>query len=189
MRRKLPMIRNWEDARAKVDEEGVCRYCRKPDGEVKLEAAHTLGRDYDEVLQCPVCEGTGEGRRTGTKCGACRGYGGFLWVDPGLIVPLCGPATSTSTCHGRQHGKVLDLLSVLTGEEQIAAVAAVVRRGKRVGGSGNIGIAQAYRRLTGKPPPDPDEESISGNVTHVTQQPSDQRSIYALIEQDIRGDR
>jgi len=54
------MKRDWRAARAKVDQEGRCRVCGARNG---LQAAHTIGRKYDD-------------RRTGV-------------VDPRDIVPLC----------------------------------------------------------------------------------------------------
>lgn len=100
------MQRDWTLARAKVDAEGVCRYCGRRCG--RLEAAHTIGRQHDQDAV----------------------------VDPEDIVPLGGPATTSSTCHAKHHAHKLNLLSVMTVEEQVAAV--------RAAG----GIAQAFRRLT-----------------------------------------
>jgi hypothetical protein len=59
-------------------------------------------------------------------------------VNPDDIVELCGPATSTDTCHAAYDGHRLDLLSLLDLEEQLAAV-------KAAGG-----IASAIKRLTGR---------------------------------------
>lgn len=44
-------------------------------------------------------------------------------VHPDRVIPLCGPATSTNTCHGMQHNNRLNVLRLLTLTEQIQAVA------------------------------------------------------------------
>lgn len=107
--------RDWTAARQKVDTEGHCRVCRRPRG---LEAAHIVGResDYDPPLR-----------------GLQKWQGGV--VAPDRVVPLCGPATDVTTCHGKQHAKRLDLLAYLNLLEQLQAVADAG------------GIAQAYTAL------------------------------------------
>lgn len=179
MKRRPPVQRQWKEARAKVDAEGRCRNCKRSSGEVRLEAAHTLGRDFDEALPCGACGGTGEGARVGTRCAACKGHGRYFYVDPAMVVPLCGPATSTGTCHGLHHARKLDLLPILTGREQLAAVAAVVRRSERLNG-GNAGIAEAYRRLTNRPEPEPSEPG----ATVPPEVHPDQPSIYEIIDRE-----
>ena len=57
-----------------------------------------------------------------------RGLGGGMSADE--IVPLC------RKCHTAYDGPGLDLLPVLTRDEQVAAVK-------------TLGLARAYRRLTG----------------------------------------
>lgn len=163
---RQPVQRDWTAARQKVEDEGCCRNCKRAGG--RLEAAHTLGREYDVAYSCFACKGTGEGQRRMTRCGRCKGRGIIMRVDPLLIIPLCGPATSTGTCHGMHHARRLDLLPILTGDEQVAAVAAIVKRAKARGGGQNVGIAEAYRRLSifeqpepglpFEPPPQPDEQ-------------------------------
>lgn len=54
------MKRNWTHARLKCDREGRCRLCRRSG---RVEAAHTIGRSYDD-------------KKTGV-------------VDPDAIIPLC----------------------------------------------------------------------------------------------------
>ena len=129
--------RDWTDARAKVDDAGRCRVCGLDTMQLamlgrSLEAAHTIGRTHDEPHpDCPSA---------------------VLWVNPDHVVELCGPATSTDTCHAAYDGHTLDLLPMLTLEEQVAAV--------RCAGT----IAAAVKRLTGgktidrllaEPPPAP----------------------------------
>lgn len=84
--------RDWTDARAKVELEGRCRVCGSSYG---LEAAHVMGRKYDQPLH------------SGTKT---------LYVNPLDIVPL-GPV-----CHRRFDAHELDLLPYLAPEEQVRAV-------------------------------------------------------------------
>ena len=57
------MKRNWSSARAKVEEEGVCRVCRGGGYGNPVEAAHVLGRAYDpptgdvrRVDVVPLCQ-------------------------------------------------------------------------------------------------------------------------------------
>jgi hypothetical protein len=111
----LPPRRDWKDARAKVDAEGRCRSCRKPAGGggsgVVLEAAHVIGREHDQP------------KREGVVL-----IVGVLWVDPVDVVPLC------RTCHALYDQRRLDLLPVLTIEEQTAAVA-------------KLGLIGALRRI------------------------------------------
>lgn len=114
--------RDWTDARAKVDHAGRCRVCGLDVDQLaaigrSLEAAHTIGRTHDEPRP-EVSESV-------------------LWVNPDHVVELCGPATSTATCHAAYDGHRLDLLPLLTTDEQAAAV--------RSAGT----IAAAVRRLTG----------------------------------------
>lgn len=118
------VAREWGPARAKVDAEGVCRVCGKPPGPGRtLEAAYVVGRAHDNMLALrdPLAH---------LKVSA-------LLVHPDRIIPLCGPSTSTSSCHGQQHAGRLDLLPFLSRGEQVQAVADC--------GS----IASAFRRLAG----------------------------------------
>jgi hypothetical protein len=108
--------RDWKAAREKVDAEGCCRVC----GEMwRVEAAHITGREHDRDS------------RNGLVWGRDPNA---LFVRPDRIVPLCGPATDTTTCHGKQHAKRLDLLPYLTREEETQAVA-------------DVGIERAHRLL------------------------------------------
>lgn len=100
--------RDWTAARAKVDAEGQCRNCGKNRG---LEAAHTLAREYDRK---PPAFPDGEWKP-------------YL-VHPDRIIPLC------NYCHQTlQHGGKLDVLRLLTRDEQIQAVADVgsIERARR----------------------------------------------------------
>lgn len=97
--------RDWILARAKVDHEGVCRVCRTSH---RIEAAHVIGREHD--------------RDAGLNYGR-DAAGGKLLVNPDRIVPLCGPATDLSTCHGKYDAHRLDLLPYLHVTEVLQAVA------------------------------------------------------------------
>lgn len=95
--------RDWSEALVKVDEENACRVCGRNRRQLaaaglRLEAAHTAGREHDEVVD------------------------GAIWVNPADIVPLCGPATSSGTCHGKDHGHEIDLGAYLTKLEQARVV-------------------------------------------------------------------
>lgn len=118
----MSVQRDWSAARAKVDEKGRCRACGLDVFQLaelgrSLEAAHTIGRVHDEPR--PEVSET------------------ILWVNPDHVVELCGPATSTDTCHAAYDGHRLDLLPLMTTDEQVAAV--------RCAGT----IAAAVKRLSG----------------------------------------
>jgi hypothetical protein len=97
--------RSRESARDKVEEEGRCRACLAPDGEVddgdviRIQAAHTIGREHDEV-------------RVGSKGGET------LFVRRESVVPLC------QFCHIQYDARRLDLLPYLFLPEQLDAVRA-----------------------------------------------------------------
>lgn len=61
--------------------------------------------------------------------------GKTLWVNPLDIVPLCGPATDSQSCHGCYDRGEIDLLDRLDLDRQVRAV--------RLAGS----IENARRRL------------------------------------------
>jgi hypothetical protein len=44
-------------------------------------------------------------------------------VVPDRIIPLCGPSTDLTTCHGKDHFNRLEKLELLTLDEQLQAVA------------------------------------------------------------------
>ncbi len=98
--------RDWTDARAKVEEEGCCRICKRSDR--KLEAAHILGREHDEP-KLKVEPITGELVPSKT-----------LHVEPDRIVPLCGPFPEG--CHGDVDYNRVNLVHYLTIDEQVQAV-------------------------------------------------------------------
>jgi hypothetical protein len=105
-RRRAPMKRaqpdrDWTDARAKVEEEGCCRICKRTDR--PLEAAHVLGREHDE----PKIGANGRPLKT-------------LYVDPDRIVPACGPFPEG--CHGEIHSHQINVVHHLTMDEQLRAV-------------------------------------------------------------------
>lgn len=111
----------WKEAREKTEREGRCRACRRTAGQLardglRLETAHLAPRQFDLI------DGTGDQR--------------VRVVDADNTVPLCGPATSSGSCHGRFDGGTLDLLPYLSLEEQAACVA-------------RLGLMAATSRLIG----------------------------------------
>jgi hypothetical protein len=86
---------------------GCCRNC----GEPGAEAAHIIERKHDANRPVRWLE--------------------FEWaakwkpylVSPDRVILLCGPATTTSTCHGMYDGHRLDILKYLSVEQQVQAVA------------------------------------------------------------------
>jgi hypothetical protein len=95
-----PLERDWSAALAKRDREGCCRVCGAVPGPgVRLEAAHTIGRRFDQRLS--------PGGRT-------------LVVHPDDTVPLCVKADGG--CHQAFDAHRLDLLPYLTYSEQARAV-------------------------------------------------------------------
>lgn len=98
------MKRDWSAALEKVAREGECRVC----GAGRPEAAHTVGRRYDEKLLT-----------------------GNVRVRPQDVVPLC------RVHHVAYDAHLLDLVPYLTREEQAAAVEHVglVRALHRLAGS------------------------------------------------------
>ena len=112
--------RNWKKARIKVEEEGRCRFCGKKPAELartglRLEAVHLVPRQWDQADDDD----------------------GILIVDPLSIVPACGPATDTRSCHSRFDCGELEALPALSFPEQ----AAVVKK---------VGLLSAYTRLTSR---------------------------------------
>ena len=85
--------RDWDDAIAKVREEGQCRVCGVQRG---LEAAHLAPRRHDKP------------KRFGSKT---------LYVDPDNIICLCAHCHRDRFDMGR-----LDILEYLTIEEQVHVV-------------------------------------------------------------------
>jgi 5-methylcytosine-specific restriction endonuclease McrA len=102
------MSRKWKDMRAKVDEEdGVCRYCGGP----YAQAAHIIPRSLIPK----------------------RGHSDLNGEDPRNCVPLC----EARGCHSGYDNHNIDILPLLTKEEQAYAVELV-------------GLAAAFRQVTGQ---------------------------------------
>lgn len=92
--------REWTFARRKVEEEGACRIC----GDTRdLHAAHILGREHDKK-----------------RLNGDREFGPLWFVEPVRVVPLGGEFGCG--CHGRYDRHEVDLLPVLTLDEQLQAV-------------------------------------------------------------------
>jgi hypothetical protein len=100
--RRIQPKRDWTDARAKVEQEGCCRICKRSDR--PLEACHVLGREHDEPK---VSKETGEILKE-------------LYVHPDRIFPGCGPFPEG--CHGDVDMRRINVLPYLTLEEQLQAV-------------------------------------------------------------------
>lgn len=100
--------RQWQQAREKVDHEGMCRVAaggwgRNPCDESTVEAAHIIGREHDKNM--PMF-------RFGRPTAPWRSY----TVAPCRIVPLCRKHHRAYDAHE------LDLLGYLTPEEEAQAV-------------------------------------------------------------------
>lgn len=106
--------RYWLAAIEKRDREARCRACGE---RYALQAAHTIGRSYDERVEL--------------EDGSV-----ILFVDPDLIVPLC------VTCHRDYDARELCLLPVLTLDEQAAAVRCIgiERSLHRLSGQMRVGV-------------------------------------------------
>jgi hypothetical protein len=99
-KKKPRLRRDWTLARSKCDAEGGCRNCGFP----RVEAAHIIGREHDSK---PPLRG------------GVFAHPGYV-VNPDRIIPLC------RECHQGpqgQHAGRLDLLPLLTLDEQLQAVA------------------------------------------------------------------
>lgn len=103
MKRSQPR-RDWSLANVKR-EEGSCRNCGAV---LHLELAHVIGREHDKYPPIIWDE----------DAEPWRPY----MVAPARVIPLCGPATDSTTCHGKQHGKRLDVSPLLDREESAQAV-------------------------------------------------------------------
>lgn len=106
--------RYWLAAIEKRDREARCRCCSSRDW---LEAAHTIARSYDEVVDL----------EDGSS---------ILFVDPDDTVPLC------RECHRLYDARELCLLPVLTLDEQAAAVrhVGIERALHRLSGQFRVGV-------------------------------------------------
>lgn len=87
--------RDWRDIT--IEAADPCRVCG---AEGQTERAHVSGRRFDEPKP---------GRKT-------------PWVNPLDVVPLCGPATDSASCHFRFDAGILDLMPYLTAAEQVKCV-------------------------------------------------------------------
>lgn len=87
--------RDWSDV--DVDADTPCLLCGM---QGRTERAHVMGRKFDKPKP---------GRKT-------------LWVNPLDIVPLCGPALDSQSCHYRYDNGLEGILHRLDTERQIRAV-------------------------------------------------------------------
>lgn len=108
------MKREWGAAREKIAAEGGrCRVCRRTTrySDRRIEAAHIIGREADRLMPLTLA-----------MSGLAHEWPEPYLVMPVRIVPLCGPATDPTTCHGKQHAGRLDLIPCLTLPEVLQAV-------------------------------------------------------------------
>lgn len=96
---------DWRSAEFK---RGPCRICGTTE---RIELAHVIGREFEE----PIAPGSSTYR-----------------VKAQRVIPLCGPATDPTTCHGKQHRHQLDLVGHLHRDEEVQAVADVGLEAARV---------------------------------------------------------
>jgi hypothetical protein len=87
--------RDWSDIT--IEASDPCRICG---AEGQTERAHVSGRRFDKP-------------RPGKR---------IIWVNPLDVIPLCGPATDSQSCHCRFDSGVLDVIGYLTSEEQVRVV-------------------------------------------------------------------
>lgn len=106
--KRSQLRRDWTYAE---DKRGPCRNCGAT---YRVELAHVTERTSDRYQPLRIEDGD-PADWTGEK--------GPIYVHPDRVLPLCGPATDVTTCHGKDHAKRLDLLPLLTLPEQIQAVA------------------------------------------------------------------
>lgn len=105
MKRSQPK-RDWRAANRKRDLEGnTCRNCGSV---LRVELAHVIGREHDK--EAPIFwDEEADGPWSPYR------------VAPARVILLCGPATDTTTCHGKQHAGRLDVGRLLDREEAAQA--------------------------------------------------------------------
>jgi hypothetical protein len=136
MKRSQPR-RYWQAARDKCESEHFCRVFNDGQGDCggKLETAHIVGREHDRPVKCPRCDGSGLDPHDAyadadgvdnieAPCRFC-GHGQAEYIDGTAhvlvvqsvsVIPLC------TAHHKRYDAHELDILHVLTLEEQVQAV-------------------------------------------------------------------
>lgn len=124
----MAVTKVWTEARGKVGTEGKCRVCGRSPSEhpglvFRLEAAHTVGEDYQDETRFSFDPAFAEDEGLSIEL-----------VKAASVVPLC--IDEAGGCLSRYESGELDLLPYLTVEEQLDAVAAV-------------GMQSAYATITG----------------------------------------
>lgn len=124
---RKPRERIWTPARAKVEQEGICRFARLENCDGRLECAHVIGRDRDAFppLDRELLE---EWLHADEK--------GRWLVVPDRVIPAC------RAHHAAYDRGEIGLLGRLFIEEELQAV-----RDSSVVGSRESGIELARRRL------------------------------------------
>lgn len=121
MKRSQPR-RNWKDAES---QRGPCLVCGRTD---RVELAHLTERANDKFYALDEPFHVHAARVNAERS--------TLRVSPLRVVPLCGPATDPTTCHGKYDGHRLDITSFLPDEKAAQAVL-------------DVGFETARIRLTG----------------------------------------
>lgn len=110
--------RKWTDALIKTEREGKCRNCARERATLvrmgrTLETVHLIGRTFDRVRD------------------------GVRYVDPDSTMPLCGPPTTTGTCHNLFDSHTLNLWGHLKSRERTWVI-------------DRVGEGQARRKIEGR---------------------------------------
>lgn len=107
--KKKAVKKVWKEARAKVEAEGKCRYCKEPGSPFQLDAAHTINQFAQDEL------------RIGPRGGKA------LVVSADAVVPLCNFALND--CHLAYDRHELSLRGLLAFSELRNAAKAGKRHG------------------------------------------------------------
>lgn len=121
--------KQWNDAREKIDREGACRNCGLSwESVMSLQAAHTVNQKLQDRTKVVPLDEPDRSERIP------KNFVRVIWVNPDSVIPLC--VTQDGGCHGKYDAHQLDILGLLTYEEEADAVRAV-------------GIVRAVKRLSG----------------------------------------
>lgn len=107
-----PLQRDW--SAAEVKRADWCRVCQRPRWEVPIELAHVIGRRCD-LDQVSICEYEDDERG---EVYSIR----VAVVLPDRVIPLCGPATDSGSCHQLLDAHQLDVWDHLSKGERFQAI-------------------------------------------------------------------
>lgn len=102
--RKPPL--KWDWSRANVKRASRCRVCKRSDR--KIELAHVIGIKHD-TRDSVITTVDGKDIR-------------LVTVLPARVIPLCGPAVDSGTCHQLYDSSRLDVWDFLDGAERAQAI-------------------------------------------------------------------